>query len=116
MASRPIRRTLVPPVRSLYLDKVYVPRLAAFREPATMSKPHEIETAEFELLISPSAGETSEPRPATTTVHVDISSVSHTGKVRSHNEDHFLVSRFSRKQEVLQTNLPPDCPPRADRR
>ena len=76
-----------------------------------MSNPHEIETAEFELLISPSAGETSAPKPATTTVHVDFSSVSHTGKVRAHNEDHFLVSRFSRKQEVLQTNLPQDSLP-----
>jgi PPM family protein phosphatase len=76
-----------------------------------MSTPHEIETAEFELLISPSAGETSAPKPATTTVRVDFSSVSHTGKIRSHNEDHFLVSRYSRKQEILQTNLPQDFLP-----
>ncbi|MGP0063744.1 MAG: PP2C family protein-serine/threonine phosphatase [Isosphaeraceae bacterium] len=76
-----------------------------------MSKPQEIETAEFELLISPSASETSVPKPATRSVHVEFGSVSHTGKVRSHNEDHFLVSRYSRKQEVLQTNLPQNCLP-----
>jgi PPM family protein phosphatase len=99
-------RALVRPLHSLYLDQIDAPRLAAFREPLTMSKPHEIETAEFELLISPSAGDAGAPKPATTTVHVDFGSVSHTGKVRSHNEDHFLVSRFSRKQEILQTNLP----------
>ena len=29
----------------------------------------------------------------------------------SRNEDHFLVSRVSRQQEILQTNLPPDSLP-----
>ncbi len=76
-----------------------------------MSKPFEIETAEYELLISPSASETSRPKPASTTVHADFSAVSHVGKVRAHNEDHYLVSRVSRKQEILETNLPKDSLP-----
>jgi serine/threonine protein phosphatase PrpC len=76
-----------------------------------MSKPMEIETAEYELLISPSAGETNLPKPASTNVHADFSAVSHTGRVRARNEDHFLVSRFSRKHEILQTNLPQDSLP-----
>ncbi len=76
-----------------------------------MTKPFEIETAEYELLISPSAGETNLPKPASTNVHAEFSAVSHTGRVRSRNEDHFLVSRFSRKHEILQTNLPQDSLP-----
>jgi protein phosphatase len=32
--------------------------------------------------------------------------VSETGKVRANNEDHFLVSRVSRKQDILMTNVP----------
>ena len=52
-----------------------------------MSKPPEIETAEYEFLISPSAGETNQPRPASTDVRADIGAVSHTGMVRARNED-----------------------------
>ncbi len=37
--------------------------------------------------------------------------VSHTGRVRTRNEDHFLVSRVSRQQEILETNLPSDSLP-----
>ena len=73
-----------------------------------MSKPFHIETAEYEFLISPSARETGQPKPASTSVHAEFGGVSHTGKVRSRNEDHFLVSRFSRKQEIVLTNLPQD--------
>jgi protein phosphatase len=73
-----------------------------------MSSPFEIETSEYEFVISPSARETGQPKPATTNVHADFGAVSHTGKVRSRNEDHFLVSQVSRKQEILLTNLPGD--------
>ena len=48
-----------------------------------MSKPIEIETAEYELMISPSAGRDRRARSRpSTNVHVDFSAVSHTGKVR----------------------------------
>jgi len=73
-----------------------------------MSKPCEIETAEYEVLLAPSASEGTQPKPASTAVHVECGAVSHPGKVRSSNEDHYLVSRFSRKQEILLTNLPED--------
>ncbi|HZW31561.1 MAG TPA: protein phosphatase 2C domain-containing protein [Isosphaeraceae bacterium] len=73
-----------------------------------MSQPFEIATSEYEFVISPSARETSQPKPATTNVRADFGAISHTGKVRSRNEDHFLVSRVSRKQEILLTNLPGD--------
>ena len=76
-----------------------------------MSKPFEIETSEYEVLISPSARETSLPKPASTHVHADFGAMSHTGRVRARNEDHFLVSRVSRNQEILLTNLPQDSLP-----
>jgi protein phosphatase len=37
---------------------------------------------------------------------VDVSGLSHAGKVRPQNEDHFLVTRFGRYLESLSTNLP----------
>ena len=78
--------------------------------------PPELETAEYEVLISPSAGETTQSKPASTDVQVEVGAVSHTGRVRSRNEDHFLVSRVSRQQEILQTNMPPDSLPDLHRR
>jgi protein phosphatase len=43
------------------------------------------------------------PGPATTPVR--LAAVSHVGKVRKNNEDHFIVVRRSRSREVLYTNL-----------
>jgi PPM family protein phosphatase len=76
-----------------------------------MSKTREFETAEFEVLISPSAGDADGAKPASSDVRVEIGAVSHTGRVRSRNEDHFLVSRVSRRQEILRTNMPPNSLP-----
>jgi protein phosphatase len=73
-----------------------------------MSQFIEIETAEYEVLISPSAGQGEEGKPASTNVRAEVGAATHTGKVRLRNEDHFLVSRVSRKQEILLTNLPSD--------
>jgi protein phosphatase len=74
-----------------------------------MSTSLEIETAEYQCVISPSAiRESTEPKPATTTVHAEFGAVSHTGKVRTRNEDHFLVSRINRRQDILLTNVPED--------
>jgi protein phosphatase len=39
-------------------------------------------------------------------VQVDVGALSHPGKKRANNEDHFLVSRFQRTMETLLTNLP----------
>ncbi len=76
-----------------------------------MSKPPEIETAEYEFLISPSAGETNQPKPASTDVRADVGAVSHTGQGPLAQRGPFLVSRVSRQQEILQTNMPPDSLP-----
>ena len=73
-----------------------------------MNDPFELETAEFEFLVSPSALDLSQPKPPSTMLRVEVGAVTHTGKVRSQNEDHFLVSQVSRKQRVLLTNVPDD--------
>jgi protein phosphatase len=39
-------------------------------------------------------------------VKVEVAGLSHPGKVRSKNEDHFHIVRFGRFLETLQTNLP----------
>lgn len=40
------------------------------------------------------------------TVKVEFGGLSHTGKVRTINEDHFMITRLGRDQETLLTNLP----------
>jgi serine/threonine protein phosphatase PrpC len=77
-------------------------------EALRMSDPCELETAEYECLVSPSARETSQLKPESTTVRADFGAVSHPGKVRNQNEDHFLVFRLGRNQETLLTNIPAD--------
>jgi len=68
----------------------------------------EIETAEYDFAISQSALDSGKPKPVSSSVHFEYGAVSETGKVRDKNEDHFLVSKISRKQEVLSTNVPRD--------
>ena len=45
-------------------------------------------------------------------VRVDLGALSHPGKVRPNNEDHFFVARFGRFLEQLFTNLPGNEMPR----
>src|SRR6266511_4106282 len=40
------------------------------------------------------------------TVKVEFGGLSHAGKVRPINEDHYLITRLGRDQETLLTNLP----------
>jgi protein phosphatase len=46
------------------------------------------------------------PPPFSSLVQVDVAGLSHVGKVREANEDHFVVVRAGRYFDVLQTNLP----------
>lgn len=46
-------------------------------------------------------------RTDSTLVQVDLAGLSHPGKVRPNNEDHFLIVRFDRSMRTLLTNLPP---------
>lgn len=46
-------------------------------------------------------------QPSSSSVHVDVSGLSHAGTVRSCNEDHFIVTRIGRYLETALTSLPP---------
>ena len=46
------------------------------------------------------------PRPYASRVGIDVSGLSHRGKVRHNNEDHFLVARVGRSLHTLFSNLP----------
>jgi protein phosphatase len=53
--------------------------------------------------------------PFSPPVRVDVSGLSHPGKVRTRNEDHFIVMRIGRYLETLLTTLPAgEVPERAD--
>jgi serine/threonine protein phosphatase PrpC len=45
------------------------------------------------------------------TVKVDFGAVTHAGKVRKNNEDHYLIVRLGRSLELLMSNLPADQVP-----
>ena len=44
-------------------------------------------------------------------VQVDLAGLSHPGRVRTNNEDHFIISRFGRFLETLSTNIPEEMLP-----
>ena len=71
-----------------------------------MTDSFELDTAEYECLVSPSARDTSQWKPESTSVRAEFGAVSHAGRVRLDNEDHFLVFRVNRNQEALLTNIP----------
>ena len=68
------------------------------------------DTQEFKLALSP---ESPTPKPLSRTLRVDVAGLSHPGKVRPNNEDHFLVVHFGRFMESVASNLPsglvPSC-------
>ncbi len=47
-----------------------------------------------------------QPAGASALVEVDLAALSHPGKVRKNNEDHFIATRFDRGMRTLATNLP----------
>src|SRR6188768_4524633 len=48
-------------------------------------------------------------------VRADVSGLTHPGRVRANNEDHFLVTKATRRLETMQGSLPAgDIPERAD--
>ncbi len=55
------------------------------------------------------------PRPFSSLVRLDVAGLTHPGKVRPNNEDHFLIGKSGRYLDVLATNLPDgELPPRAE--
>lgn len=51
------------------------------------------------------------PEPFSSLVQTDLAGLSHVGKVRVNNEDHFLICRFGRFLEAVASNLPADAVP-----
>src|SRR5271166_3364053 len=73
----------------------------------TMATHLSLETAEYEFLVSPLSSVQKRPKePATLTVKVRFGAVSDAGRVRSRNEDHYMVARVRRTFNVLAHNLP----------
>jgi protein phosphatase len=65
----------------------------------------ELETTQYEFSISPSALDLTAPKPPSSGVTFEFSAVTDRGKVRTNNEDHFLVSQISRRHHTLSTNV-----------
>jgi protein phosphatase len=63
----------------------------------------DLSTDTLELAPSPDA---SAPGPSSSSVRADLAGLSHPGKVRSNNEDNFLVIRFGRFLQTMLTSLP----------
>jgi serine/threonine protein phosphatase PrpC len=51
------------------------------------------------------------PADISARIQVDLAALSHQGKVRENNEDHFLISRVERSLETVKTNLPKEVIP-----
>jgi serine/threonine protein phosphatase PrpC len=68
-------------------------------------------TAEYNL--PPPSARIFPPADISARVQVDLAALSHQGKVRENNEDHYLISRAERSLETVMTNLPQGLlPPR----
>jgi protein phosphatase len=65
------------------------------------------DTADFPL--QPPGAEP--PPPFSSLVQIDVAALSHRGKVRPNNEDHFLVAQSGRYLDVRLTNLPDGAVP-----
>jgi PPM family protein phosphatase len=63
-------------------------------------------TQTAEIVLPPEKLEA--PEPYSSLVDVDVAGLSHQGKVRLNNEDHFLICRAGRFLETVLTNLPED--------
>jgi serine/threonine protein phosphatase PrpC len=72
-----------------------------------MAIPSSLDTAEYEFLVSPLTSVRLTPvEPPTSSVKVRFGAVSHPGKIRDRNEDHYMVARVRRTLNVLAHNLP----------
>lgn len=74
-----------------------------------MTERSELECLELRPFSFPSPGVA---RPASSSrVRIDVAALSHTGRVREKNEDHYLVARVGRRVETLLSNIPSDDVP-----
>ncbi|MGE0529558.1 MAG: PP2C family serine/threonine-protein phosphatase [Bdellovibrionales bacterium] len=68
-----------------------------------MSHNQNADTAEFEIFLPDWNGQ---PAQQTPPVFIDFGALSHPGRVRQNNEDHFLIFRLNRTFDTLLSNLP----------
>ena len=66
---------------------------------------NELDTLDFRLDSEPPGIE--RPKPFSSLVRIDFGALSHVGKVRTNNEDHFRIARTSRTMQTVLSNLPP---------
>jgi PPM family protein phosphatase len=64
-----------------------------------------------ELPPRTSSSEALGPQTGSAPAQVDLAALSHEGRVRANNEDHYLVGRFGRWMEAVLTNLPAGAVP-----
>jgi protein phosphatase len=76
-----------------------------------MKTASESDTGDF--VLCPAVFAHQGPGVASAQVRVDLGALSHQGKVRSNNEDHYLVARFGRFLHPMLSNLPEYCVPHA---
>jgi protein phosphatase len=70
-----------------------------------------LDTAEFKVLFRPTTT-SARAEPPSAAVEVEFGAVTHPGRVRPRNEDHYLISRIRREQDILATNVPDNLFPR----
>jgi protein phosphatase len=68
-----------------------------------MSEQSSVDTV---VSLQPDSSAEFSPQSASSRVQVDLAGLSHPGKIRPRNEDHFLVARLERSLQVLRTSLP----------
>lgn len=73
-----------------------------------MNESRAVDTTDFTISLNKGRDR---PEPYSSLVQVDLAGLSHTGLKRTNNEDHFLISRFGRFFETVQSNLPADTVP-----
>jgi hypothetical protein len=66
----------------------------------------DMRTADTVELPQSAAAEGSEQPILSSQVQVDIGALSHPGRLRANNEDHYLVAKLERAMQLLLTNLP----------
>jgi protein phosphatase len=69
-----------------------------------MNAGHNVDTDKYPIPTAPAG--VHPPRVASSAVRVDLAALSHPGRVRPNNEDHFLVVRLNRGLQTVLTNLP----------
>jgi protein phosphatase len=69
------------------------------------------DTDTVDILPLGAGAEAERPDPLSAQVRVDVGALTHPGKVRPNNEDHFLAVRFGRSLLTIKTNLPKEQVP-----